>query len=181
MANFPPVRVTSLFADRLAHDIAAFAPTDIVSLIDPDLAGARRPQFSGDAHVLQRPFFDVERPADLSADVDAIAAVIVFLRDWVARADTARLLVHCHMGISRSTAVAYLALALAAGTGGEAAAFAELLRITTKPWPNRLVIALADAELGRGGGLIAPLDAYRAAHPRRYKAYGRLNKQRGLY
>lgn len=117
----------------------------------------------------------------MSADVDAIASAIVFLTDWAARAATLRLLVHCHMGISRSTAVAYLALAIAGGSDSEADAFAELLRITTKPWPNRLVIALADAELGRGGALIAPLDAYRAAHPRRYRAYGRLNRQRGLY
>ncbi len=181
MTGFPAVRVSSLFAGRLARDIADFAPTDILSLIDPDLALPRRPALPSSARVLQRPFFDVERPADLSADADAIGDVLVFLRDWAARAHDARLLVHCHMGISRSTACAYLALALAAGPGAEAAAFAELLRITVKPWPNRLVVALADAELGCKDALLAPLDAYRAANPRRYRAYGRLNRRRGLY
>lgn len=37
MIVFPPVRVPSLFAGRLARDIAAFAPTHVVSLIDPTL------------------------------------------------------------------------------------------------------------------------------------------------
>lgn len=181
---FPTVRVSSLFGDRLIADLDEFVPTDIVSLIDPDLAGTRRPQFAGNARVLQKPFFDVDRPSDLAADAEIIGAVIAFLDDWAARsaagAET-RLLVHCHMGVSRSTAVAYLALAIAAGPGLEAAAFAQLLAVTNKPWPNRLVTSLADADLGRDGRLLEQLDAYRAAHPRRYRAYARLNRRRGLY
>lgn len=182
--DFPPVRVSALFGGRLARDIADFAPTDVVSLIDPDLAEARRPQFSDYVRIVQRPFFDVDTPAELAANAGTIRSLIAFLSDWTARAasgEAARLLVHCHMGVSRSTAVAYLALAVAAGAGNEGAAFARLLDITSKPWPNRLVISLADAELDRDGRLLAALDAYRAAHPRRYKAYFRLNRRRGLY
>ena len=182
--DFPPVRVSSLFAGRLSADIVGFVPTDIVSLIDPDLHDARRPVFPPGIRVLQQPFFDVERPADLAADSATIAQVTTFLAAWtkrIAAGETTRLLVHCHMGISRSTAVAYTSLAMVAGPGHEHAAFDQLLNVTIKPWPNRLVVALADADLGRGGALLDPLDSYRAAHPRRYRAYGRLNRQRGLY
>jgi predicted protein tyrosine phosphatase len=85
------------------------------------------------------------------------------------------------MGVSRSTATAYTALAIAAGPGHEAAAFDRLLAVTNKPWPNGRVIALADAALARGGAMTAALEAYRAANQRRLHAYRRLNRRRGFY
>lgn len=177
---WPPVRVSALYKGRLARDIDDFAPTHIVSLIDPDLEEHRRPLLPGDAAVIQRPFWDVDSPMAEAADGAAIAALVDFLVDW-REASAARLLVHCHMGVSRSTATAYLALAIAGGPGQEAAAFDRLLAVTNKPWPNPLVIALADERLGRDGALVAPLAAYRAANQRRLHAYRRLNSRRGFY
>lgn len=177
---WPQLRVSKLHDGRLARDIADFAPTHIVSLIDPIIADDRRPVFPAGAAVLQQPFWDVDRPGKQTADTATIAALIDFL-GAAHTADPARLLVHCHMGVSRSTATAYLALALAAGPGREAAAFEQLLRVTEKPWPNGLIVRLADEALGRGGALLAPLAAYRAAYPRRLEAYRRLNARRELY
>lgn len=179
-----PVRVTSLFAGRLARDIAAFAPTDIVSLIDPNLEADRRPVFPDAVRVFQRAFWDVDEPTHQAADAALIADLVTFLDDWRDRhhgGGDARLLVHCHMGISRSTASAFVALAHAAGPGREAEAFDALLAVTNKPWPNRLLVHLADDHLGRGGRMVAALAAYRAAHPRRLDAYGRLHRRRGFY
>jgi predicted protein tyrosine phosphatase len=87
-----------------------------------------------------------------------------------------RLLIHCQGGVCRSTAAAYLALALRHGPGQEAAAFGELLLATRKPWPNRRMTELADRILARDGRLLAPLDAYRARYPRRLEAYIRLER-----
>lgn len=178
---WPPLRVSALFSGRLGRDIANWAPTDIVSLIDPDLEAERRPIFPNGVRVIQRPFFDVHSPQDQSADAGIVADVIGFLNDWLPRRATSRLLVHCHMGVSRSTGFAYVALAMAGGAGRETEAFAHLLKITNKPWPNRLVIALADAALRRDGRMLAEIDAYRTRHARRLVAYGRLNRRRGLY
>lgn len=177
------VRVSSLFADRLGRDIAAFQPTDIVSLIDPDLEQHRRPVFPDNARVFQRAFWDVDDPIHQAADARMVAELIAFLDDWRDRhlAGAARLLVHCHMGVSRSTASAFVALAHAAGPGREVAAFDQLLSVTNKPWPNGLLVRLADDHLGREGRMVAALDAYRDANPRRLGAYRRLNRRRGFY
>ena len=89
----------------------------------------------------------------------------------------ARLLVHCHAGISRSTASAYIALARDFGTDRAADAFRTLLRVASNPWPNRRLVALADDALGAKGRLLAPLDAYREANIDRLEsmmAYHRL-------
>ncbi len=180
MMLWPPVLVTSLFGGRLARDLAAFAPTHIVSLIDPDLEVHRRPVFPADVAVFQRNFYDHDKPGAETADAQTMHALIAYLRDWAGKPDV-RLLVHCHMGVSRSTASAYTALAIFAGPGREAAAFDRLLTFTSKPWPNKLVVELADAALGRDGALVAPLLDYRRANKTLIGAYARLNRRRGLY
>jgi hypothetical protein len=89
-----------------------------------------------------------------------------------------RLFIHCHAGASRSTATAYLTLVRQRGVSAAEDAFAELLRLTNKPWPNRTIVQLADDALGARGRLLAPLDAYRGAHPLRLEAYIRLHHLR---
>lgn len=178
--HWPAVRVSALFGGRLARDIADFAPTHVVSLIDPDLAAHRRPVLPTGVALLQRSFYDLDTPGTENADAATIADLIAFLRGW-AGVPGARLLVHCHMGVSRSTACAYTALAVHVGPGREAEALTRLLAITNKPWPNKLVVELADATLDRGGALVAPLLDYRRANKRLIDAYRRLNRRRGLY
>lgn len=178
---WPEVRVSSLYAGRLGRDLAAWRPTHIVSLIDPDLEDHRRPVLPPGVAAIQRPFWDVDQPGALTADRAMIDDVLAFLRDWRAAGPDTRLLSHCHMGVSRSTAAAYVALALVAGPGREADAFARLLAVTNKPWPNRLVTLLADDALERRGALVAQVDAYRAANQSRLRAYIRLNRRRGFY
>ncbi|MDA0261969.1 MAG: protein tyrosine phosphatase, partial [Proteobacteria bacterium] len=89
-----------------------------------------------------------------------------------------RLLTHCHAGASRSTAAAYIALALRDGPGKELATFRELMVVTRKPWPSRMITAMADDLLSRRGAMLAPLEAYRAKHPHRLAAYVRLYQRR---
>ena len=99
-------------------------------------------------------FHDTDGPrAGLVAPSRAdIAALIAFGRDWD---ETAPLLVHCQMGISRSPAAA-LILAAAARPGAPEAALATALRAASPcATPNPLMIALADELLGRSGRLVA--------------------------
>ena len=180
MIQWPPVLVTSLFGGRLGRDLTGFAPTHVVSLVDPDLEDDRRPVFPAGVSVFQRNFYDHDKPGAETADAETMTALVAWLREWAATPD-ARLLVHCHMGVSRSTASAYTALAVFAGPGHERAAFERLMTFTNKPWPNKLVVELADAALGLGGALVAPLLDYRRANRRLIGAYARLNRRRGLY
>lgn len=66
------------------------------------------------------------------------------------------LLVHCHMGISRSTAAMAILLAQHR-PGGEEAAFERLFEIRPRAWPNSRMVLLADRLLGRKGQLAEAL------------------------
>ncbi len=172
------VRISCL--PRVAAVALDWQPSHVVSLIDPDLAAGSRPSFLAPIAHDVFTFFDQENPDHRPAFVALCETVVDRLRVICASSDPLRLLVHCHAGASRSTAAGYVALSLLAGQGAEAQAFARLLELTVKPWPNRLLVEIADRRLGLGGALLAPLDAYRARYPRRIEAYHRLNPRRGL-
>ena len=63
------------------------------------------------------------------------------------------LLVHCHAGISRSTASMTILLAKAWPAREADALFAHVREIRPQAWPNSLMISLADDLLGRNGEL----------------------------
>ena len=63
------------------------------------------------------------------------------------------LLIHCHAGISRSSAVALAIIAKGLGAGKEKRAFKELENINPNCAPNALVIWLTDEILERGEDL----------------------------
>jgi predicted protein tyrosine phosphatase len=83
------------------------------------------------------------------ADVEAILA---FGRD---AGEAARLLIHCHAGISRSTAATLMILAQAHPQEREDAIAERLIEIRPQAWPNSRMIAFADELLDRGGRLMA--------------------------
>lgn len=175
------LRVSALYRGRLTADLRAFQPTHVVSLFDPSIDPAKIPSF-GVVPTMQRAFYDHDTPGAQVLSREMLGEIIDFLSDWTAahrRGDDARLLVHCHMGASRSTATALMALTILHGPNQEARAFADLLQITNKPWPNYNLVEMADDLLGREGRLMGELLRYRAAHPGRFNAYMRLNLRRG--
>lgn len=164
----------------LAADLPTFRPTHMIRLVDPALPDERLTLAELQINsVLVLRLNDSTHEDPLGPTEDRVAEILGYVDQVLsAQERPVRLYVHCHAGVSRSTATAYLALACRHGAGREEAAFAELLRIAEKPWPNRSIVAHADALLGRGGALLAPLDAYRAAYPRRPRAYYRLYLRR---
>jgi predicted protein tyrosine phosphatase len=84
-------------------------------------------------------------------DVDAILA---FGRD---AGDVRHLLIHCHAGLSRSTAAMLMILAQAHPHETEDAVVRRLLQIRPQAWPNSRMIGFADERLGRGGRLSAAI------------------------
>jgi predicted protein tyrosine phosphatase len=63
------------------------------------------------------------------------------------------LLIHCHMGISRSTAAMAMLLAQAHPDEDEDAIAERLTTIRPKAWPNTRMMSFADEMLSRGGRL----------------------------
>jgi len=67
----------------------------------------------------------------------------------------AHLLVHCHAGVSRSSASMALLIAQAMPERPGEAIFADILRIRPQIWPNLRIVEIGDRALGRHGDLIA--------------------------
>jgi predicted protein tyrosine phosphatase len=85
------------------------------------------------------------------SDVDAILA---FGHD---AGDVRHLLIHCHAGLSRSTAAMLMILAQAHPHETEEAVVGRLLQIRPQAWPNSRMIGFADDRLDRDGRLSAAI------------------------
>jgi predicted protein tyrosine phosphatase len=150
----------------------------VVSLLDPDLPKSAHPVIAGCPHHVFL-FHDQERQ-DATGHFSQMLGPVLDLVAGHLDSEEPRLLIHCHAGVSRSTALAYGAISILLGPGRENEAFEGLLEITHKPWPNRRVVECLDEMLDRDGALLAPLDAMRARFPRRIDHYRRFNRRRGL-
>lgn len=141
----------------------------VLSILDP--AHPELPVFAAyPAHArLELRFNDIiaERTGEVApsrADVDLLLA---FGRDLMAEPKEARhLLVHCHAGISRSTASMILMLAQARQDLDSQAIVDELVRIRPRAWPNLRIVRFGDSLLGRQGTLV---EAVRRHYVRRVR------------
>ena len=136
--------------------------THVLSILDPDHP---IPDDFGSYDSHQRTtlyFHDVIEPngGAVLPRQDHVEAILDFGRALAAgtpRREDVHLLVHCHMGVSRSTAAAAILIAQAdPGLSGETI-FARLLSVRQQAWPNSLMVAFADELLGRDGRLSAAL------------------------
>ncbi len=167
-AGLVPWRLSICGLDELGG-YAAAGVSHVVSILDPGWPDpAAFAAYAPHRRVVWR-FHDVIAPrAEVAAphagDVDAILA----WSEVLAREGADHVLVHCHAGVSRSTAAAVVLLARD-HPGREAEAFDAVARIRPRSWPNSRMLALADARLGRGGALVDALRAHQrrvaAAHP----------------
>jgi predicted protein tyrosine phosphatase len=163
-----PYRITICGLDELAgHAQAGF--THVVSILDPERADPedflqygphRRVLWRFDDTIVAGPGFMEPREADVRK--------ILTLGEHLLAESAGQLLIHCHAGVSRSTATAVILMAQN-NPGREAEVFDELARIRPRSWPNSLMVGMADHLLGRGGALVRELRAHHAkvaeAHP----------------
>ncbi len=119
----------------------------VLTLISPD---ADAPHYPGPRTLLR--FNDIVEPrAGLIQPSMATIRAILGLR-YVLRRD-ATLLIHCHAGVSRSTAAAYVLACTLRPPGEEGALAAFLREACPEATPNALMISLADDLLARGGAM----------------------------
>ncbi|MEM7014063.1 MAG: hypothetical protein AAF585_21600 [Verrucomicrobiota bacterium] len=117
-------------------------------------------RFAADDHLCLR-FTDTSDPTHDDAPT---AASLKPLLQWAERVGDGQALIHCAGGISRSPAVALLALcATDPDTNPQnhmesVTAVAKLSYI----WPNELVIEIGDDLLNRNGEIVAGVDRWRA-------------------
>lgn len=159
---FPPFGITICGIPEIeAHSAAGI--THILSIHDPDLADP--PEFAGfpPHRRLALRFHDIiepqpDRVAPVRADVERL---LEFGRE-LADAQRGHLLIHCHAGVSRSTAAAALILAQAAPERPAREVFEAIVRIRPRAWPNLRMLEFGDDILGRGGDIVAAVpEVYR--------------------
>jgi predicted protein tyrosine phosphatase len=126
--------------------------THILSILDPEWPDPEAFQaFDPHFRAVMR-FHDAIEPDPgiLLPKKSDVEAILSFGRD---AAEAGGLLIHCHAGISRSTAATLMILAQAHPDEDEDALADRLLRTRPQAWPNSRMIAFADDLLGRRGRL----------------------------
>ena len=127
--------------------------THVLSILDP---GWPDPEAFGDFtshHRIALRFHDVIAPLPgviVPTEKD-VAVLLAFGREVAKAGADTHLLIHCHAGVSRSTASAALLLAQAEPMRSPEDIFAEIGRLRPQAWPNLLMLEFGERVLGRPG------------------------------
>jgi predicted protein tyrosine phosphatase len=171
MQPVPISMLTICGLDELAGH-GARAVTHVLSIIDPDLPDPEAFKAYDPHHRVLLRFHDVIEPLPgaVMPAREHVEAVLRFGDDLAASRETraeGHLLVHCHMGISRSTAAMTTLLAQAHPDEPEDRLFERLAEIRPQAWPNLRMIEFADDLLDRRGRLVAALARHYGRQVRR--------------
>lgn len=143
----------------------------VLSILDPDQPEPEAFGGYGEHARLELKFHDViqEMPGFEAPRVEHVEKMLQFGQDLLRDPEPARhLLVHCHAGISRSTAAMTLLLAQAQPGLGADEVLAQVVHIREKAWPNLRILSMGAELLGRQGEFIEAAGAvYRLQLERR--------------
>ncbi|MFM2045433.1 MAG: hypothetical protein RLY86_4009 [Pseudomonadota bacterium] len=157
-AEFVPFRLTVCGIEELGGHCAS-GVSHVLSILDPGLPPPPAFGSYGEHVRLDLRFDDIIEPqaGKTMPHASDVEALLAFGRDLAMEGATtgaAHLLVHCHMGVSRSTASMTLILAQARPDRDPADALAEVARIRPQTWPNLHMLEMGDEMLGLGGRLV---------------------------
>ena len=152
----PPFGITICGIEELNGHCSTGA-SHVLSILDPDYPVPEAFGAFGEHEKLEVRFHDIvnDTPGLLAPQPEHVERILALGRDLLAEPHaTAHLLVHCHAGISRSTASMALILAQALPGHPADTILALVHEIREKAWPNLRVIEIGDAMLGRNGALV---------------------------
>jgi predicted protein tyrosine phosphatase len=101
---------------------------------------------------------DISQPIAgyVAPDARHVARIIDFAGVWAGQGP---MVIHCWAGISRSTAAAFITLCVLNPDAPEQLIARHLRAASPTAYPNRLMIRLGDAALGRAGRMIGAVEA----------------------
>ena len=132
-------------------------PSRVLTLLDPELEMAPPKGLPAEAW-LRLSLHDIHAPTPgmIAPTHQDIERLLAFAEAWD---DEAPMVVHCHAGISRSTAAAYAIACARSPRVAEETIAHRLREASPQAYPNRRIVALADQVLGRGGAMVAGVEA----------------------
>jgi predicted protein tyrosine phosphatase len=148
------IHVCSL--SRLQKIVEDTGARHVVSLIG-DEARLECPDCIAPENHLWLRFHDISAPLDgyVMPGEQHVAELLDFVREWDRQAP---LVVHCYMGISRSTATAFTTVCALNPRRDEDNIAQALRRASPTATPNRRIVSIADRLLGRDGRMIAAIE-----------------------
>lgn len=149
------IHVTPL--SRLEETLRLSGASHLLTLLS-DGAVFSRPDGFGADRCLHLTMHDIPEARDgyTAPAPEHVEALLAFARRWDRAAP---LVVHCHAGISRSTAAAYAIAAMLQPGRREEELALDLRRLSPMATPNPLIVAHADRLLGRQGRMIEAIRA----------------------
>lgn len=145
----PPFGITICGIEELDGHCSTGA-SHVLSILDPDYPVPEAFGAFGEHQKLEVRFHDIvdDTPGLLAPQPEHVERILALGRDLLVEPSaTAHLLVHCHAGISRSTASMALILAQAMPEQPAEAILALVHGMREKAWPNLRVMEIGDAML----------------------------------
>jgi predicted protein tyrosine phosphatase len=155
-----PFQVTICGIEELEGHCAG-GITHVLSILDP---GWPEPESLSGFDINRRlrlRFHDVieSQPGWIAPEKWDVELLLAFSRG-LAASEEAHLLVHCHAGVSRSTAAAILVMAQTCPDRPAAVVLGEVVRLRPRAWPNLRILELGDEILGRRGEIVEAARAH---------------------
>ncbi|MBV9827634.1 MAG: protein-tyrosine-phosphatase [Alphaproteobacteria bacterium] len=150
-----PFRITICGIPEL-NEHCAVGVTHVLSILDPEMPDP--PAFADFAphHRLALRFHDIieATPGRIVPQQHDVERLLEFGRD-IDHSTAPHVLIHCHAGVSRSTAATALILAQYDPGLPAADVLGLVAQIRPRAWPNLRILELGDTLLGRSGDLAA--------------------------
>jgi predicted protein tyrosine phosphatase len=136
--------------------VAGARVSHLVTLINGETLISTPPSIEPDRH-LKLAMNDIcePQPGLVVPCKEHVSDLVQFALEWDRKAP---LLIHCWAGISRSTAAAFISLCALNPKADEHELARALRRASTTAYPNRRLVALADAALSRQGRMVAAVE-----------------------
>lgn len=134
--------------------VEALRPSHMVTLLDPGHEIERPPSIAPEAW-LRLTLHDIhfDTPGMVAPSEDVVRRLLAFADSWDETA--APMLIHCHAGISRSTASAFIVACAKHPHIDETAIALQMRDVSAVAFPNRALVSLADRVMGREGRMLA--------------------------
>ncbi len=141
---------------RLHETVEDTGARHVVSLIGDEARLERPSRIPLENHLWLR-LHDISTPLEgyIMPGEEHVSELLNFVRNWDRRSP---LVVHCYMGISRSTASAFASVCALNPNRDEDNIAQALRRASPTATPNIRIVSLADRLLGRDGRMVAAIE-----------------------